>query len=498
MYGKQLFGRKHSLSGASAPIIVWFREDLRLSDNPALHAAVQQDCPVLCVYIHADGCEGTRPLGGASLWWLDKSLRALSEDLEQLGGRLTIRAGDGSACLDELIEETGAKAVYWNRRYGKAERDIDAAIKSRLKDRDIDVQSFNGRLLVEPWVLKTGSGGFYKVFTPFWKALRDCYSPPAALPRPSSVKGPQPDTLKVSDLGLHPTKPDWSTGFDAVWTPGEAGAHARLKDFLEGPVDTYPDDRDLPGKEDGTSGLSPHLRFGEIGPAQIWRATIAAMEAENIQDAGGWKFLSEVAWREFSYVLLYYRPDLADENYNDDFNHMPWRTDKDALKSWQSGQTGYPIVDAGMRQLWETGWMHNRVRMIVASFLTKHLLLHWRHGEDWFWDTLVDADPASNPASWQWTAGSGADATPYFRVFNPITQGQKFDADGAYVRRWCPELAKLPDKVLHEPWAADDATLNRAGVKLGTDYPHPLVAHKAGRERALEAYETLKSQRTSK
>ena len=248
---------------------------------------------MLCVYIHADGCEGTRPLGGASLWWLDKSLRALSEDLEQLGGRLTIRAGDGSACLDELIEETGAKAVYWNRRYGKAERDIDAAIKSRLKDRDIDVQSFNGRLLVEPWVLKTGSGGFYKVFTPFWKALRDCYSPRSALPRPQRVKGPQPDTLKVSDLDLHPTKPDWSTGFDAVWTPGEAGAHARLKDFLEGPVDAYPDDRDLPGKEDGTSGLSPHLRFGEIGPAQIWRATISAMEAGNIQDAGGWKFLSE-------------------------------------------------------------------------------------------------------------------------------------------------------------------------------------------------------------
>ena len=222
------------------------------------------------------------------------------------------------------------------------------------------------------------------------------------------------------------------------------------------------------------------------------------MEAGRIKDAGGWKFLSEVVWREFSYVLLYYWPDLADENYNGDFDHMPWRTDEDALKAWQRGQTGYPIVDAGMRQLWETGWMHNRVRMIVASFLTKHLLLHWRQGEDWFWDTLVDADPASNPASWQWTAGSGADAAPYFRVFNPITQGQKFDSDGAYVRRWCPELANLPDKVLHEPWSADEATLRKAGVKLGTDYPRPLVEHKAGRERALEAYETLKSQRSSK
>ncbi len=489
--------RKVALPASATPIIVWFREDLRLSDNPALHAAVKQDRPVVCLYIHTDGGRTGRPLGGASRWWLDKSLRAFARDIEQLGGQLTVQAGDGSACLDKVIDETGADTVYWNRRYGAAERDADAGTKAHLKDKGILAESFNARLLVEPWVLKTGSGGFYKVFTPFWKALRACYEAPALLPRPKRLTGPAPETLAIDDLGLHPEKPDWSTGFDAIWSPGETGALDRLNAFLDGPVDIYPDGRDHPGKEDGTSGLSPHLRFGEIGPAQIWRAVTSAMEAGRISEDGGWKFLSEIAWREFSYVLLYHRPDFAEENYNSDFDHMPWRTDEPALKAWQTGQTGYPIVDAGMRQLWETGWMHNRVRMIVASFLTKHLLLHWQNGETWFWDTLVDADPASNPASWQWTAGSGADSAPYFRIFNPITQGQKFDADGAYVRRWCPEITGLPDKYLHAPWTADKETLSRAGIKLGVDYPWPLVDHKSARERALAAYETLKSQRTN-
>jgi len=487
--------RKTDLTAASAPVIVWFREDLRLSDNPALHAAVQKGRPIVCLYIFMDGEDGARPLGGASRWWLDKSLKALAKDIEQLGGQLTVRAGDGSACLDKVIEETGADAVFWNRRYGAAERDTDAAIKSGLKDRGIAVESFNARLLVEPWVLKTGSGGFYKVFTPFWKALRGCYEAPAALPRPKNLSGPKLGTLSIDELGLHPKTPEWSAGFDAMWTPGEDGAAERLEAFLDGPVDDYPKERDLPGKEDGTSGLSPHLRFGEISPAQVWRAALPAMESGRVSEDGGWKFLSEIGWREFSYVLLYHQPDLAEANYNSDFDHMPWRTDDAALKAWQTGQTGYPIVDAGMRQLWETGWMHNRVRMIVASFLTKHLLLHWREGEDWFWDTLVDADPASNPASWQWTAGSGADAAPYFRVFNPITQGEKFDSDGAFVRRWVPEIADLPNKHLHSPWTADKDTLAKAGVTLGKDYPKPLVEHKTARERALDAYETLKSQR---
>ncbi|RAN40524.1 deoxyribodipyrimidine photo-lyase [Hyphomonas sp. GM-8P] len=489
--------RKIDLPASSAPIIVWFREDLRLSDNPAVHAAAKQGRPIICLFIHMDGKNGERSLGGASRWWLDKSLKALSRDIEQLGGQLTVRAGDGSACLDKVINETGADTVYWSRRYGAAERETDAEVKAHLKDQGIDAKSFNARLLVEPWVLKTGSGGFYKVFTPYWKALRACYEAPEALPRPKDLSGPKVYSLAIDELGLHPEKPDWSTGFDAMWSPGEAGASKRLKAFLDAPIDTYPEERNLPGKDDGTSGLSPHLRFGEIGPAQIWRTVTSAMEAGHIGEDGGWKFLSEIAWREFSYVLLYHEPDLAEANYNSDFDYMPWRTDKDALKAWQTGQTGYPIVDAGMRQLWKTGWMHNRVRMIVASFLTKHLLLHWRDGEEWFWDTLVDADPASNPASWQWTAGSGADAAPYFRVFNPITQGEKFDTDGAYVRGWCPEIAALPDKYLHSPWTADEQTLSQAGIKLGADYPNPLVQHKPARERALNAYETLKSQRSN-
>ena len=438
-----------------------------------------------------------RAHGGASKWWLDKSLKALAADIEQLGGRLTVQAGDGSACLDTIVTETGAAAVYWNRRYGRAEREIDAAIKDRLKARGLEVQSFNAHLLVEPWELKTGSGGYYRVFTPFWKSLRAAYRAPAALPRPASLSGPKVESLPVGDLGLHPHNPDWSHGFSDIWEPGEAGAHARLHRFLSGPVNTYADKRNLPGLQASTSGLSPHLRFGEIGPAQIWRAVMAGIESGALNETHAMVFLSEIAWREFSYVQLFHTPDLATENYNRDFDHMPWSENSTALEAWQKGLTGYPIVDAGMRQLWQTGWMHNRVRMIVASFLTKHLLVHWRAGEGWFWDTLVDADPASNPASWQWTAGSGADAAPYFRVFNPITQGQKFDTDGAYVRRWCPELTTLPDKYLHAPWQAPEEILAKAGIILGQTYPFPIVNHDEGRRRALAAYDLLKHKRSA-
>ncbi|MCA8902017.1 MAG: deoxyribodipyrimidine photo-lyase [Hyphomonas sp.] len=481
----------------SAPAIIWFREDLRLADNPAVNAAVMSGRPIVCLFIHDEASEGLRPHGGASKWWLDKSLKALAADIAGLSGQLTLRTGAAAECLGDVIAETGAGAVYWNRRYDGPGRAVDAAIKETLKARGVEAESFNGRLLVEPWVLKTGSGGYYKVFTPFWKALRAMYAPPPALPRPKSLAGPDVFSLGVDELGFHPHGPDWSTGFNAMWTPGEAGAAARLADFLDGPVDEYGECRNLPGREDGTSGLSPHLRFGEISPAQVWRAVMAAIEAGRIRDEGAMVFLSEIAWREFSYSLLFHNPDLAEENYNKDFRHMPWREEAAVLSAWQRGMTGYPIVDAGMRQLWQTGWMHNRVRMIVASFLTKHLMIHWRKGEDWFWDTLVDADPASNPASWQWTAGSGADAAPYFRVFNPITQGQKFDADGAYVRRWCPELAALPDKVLHAPWQAGDGVLKAAGVWLGKTYPKPIIEHETGRKRALEAYETLKAKRSA-
>ena len=429
----------------SAPAIVWFREDLRLSDNPALHAAVSSGRPLVLLYILDEQTKGLRPLGGASKWWLDKSLRALAADIKQAGAQLTLRSGQSADVLDTVIEETGAETIFWNRRYDQPERDLDAAIKEDLTQRGLDVSSHNARLLNEPWQVETNAGGYYKVFTPYWRAARNNFVARDTYGRHKTLSGPKHESESLDDWGLHPSNPDWSTGFDD-WTPGEDGAIARLTDFLDGPINGYKEDRNRPDLDMSTSGLSPHLRFGEIGPLQIWRAVHAGMEAGTIPEKDGHTFLSEIGWREFSHTLLFYNPALASENYNDSFEFMPWRKDKNAFDAWTKGQTGYPMVDAGMRQLWQTGWMHNRVRMIVASFLTKHLLLPWQDGEAWFWDTLVDADPANNAASWQWTAGSGADAAPYFRVFNPISQGSKFDETGDYVRRFCPELKDLPDK----------------------------------------------------
>ncbi|MEO0753232.1 MAG: deoxyribodipyrimidine photo-lyase [Pseudomonadota bacterium] len=480
----------------SSPTIVWFRHDLRLADNPALHAAVETGAPVILLYV-LEGEAGIRALGGASKWWLDKSLRALASDIEGRGGTLTLKRGNSQAVLDRLIDETGAGAVFWNRRYDAGGRDVDRAIKTFLNDRHIEARSFNGSLLTEPWTVKTGSGSYYKVFTPYWKSVRANYSPPDPLDAPMNLAGPSVTSDPLDDWSLHPHGPDWSTGFDAVWSPGENGAAERLNRFLDGPVDRYTDERNRPDVEGGTSGLSPHLRWGEISPVQIWREVRRRLDDGrfNIVEDSAMVFLSEIVWREFSYVLLYHNPDLADENYNHEFRHMPWRDNADDYRRWCRGQTGYPIVDAGMRQLWATGWMHNRVRMIVGSFLTKHLLLPWQKGEDWFWDTLVDADPASNAASWQWVAGSGADAAPYFRVFNPITQGEKFDETGDYVRRWCPELEALPTRYLFSPWTAPEAVLNTAKVRLGDTYPKPMIDHKDGRQRALDAYDTLKAKR---
>ncbi|WP_290483061.1 cryptochrome/photolyase family protein [Hyphomonas sp. UBA3601] len=478
----------------SAPAIVWFREDLRLSDNPALHAAVSSGRPLVLLYILDEQTKGLRPLGGASKWWLDKSLRALAADIKQAGAQLTLRSGQSADVLDTVIEETGAETIFWNRRYDQPERDLDAAIKEDLAQRGLDVSSHNARLLNEPWQVETNAGGYYKVFTPYWRAARNNFVARDTYGRHKTLSGPKHESESLDDWGLHPSSPDWSTGFDD-WTPGEDGAIARLTDFLDGPINGYKEDRNRPDLDMSTSGLSPHLRFGEIGPLQIWRAVHAGMEAGTIPEKDGHTFLSEIGWREFSHTLLFYNPALASENYNDSFEFMPWRKDKNAFDAWTKGQTGYPMVDAGMRQLWQTGWMHNRVRMIVASFLTKHLLLPWQDGEAWFWDTLVDADPANNAASWQWTAGSGADAAPYFRVFNPISQGSKFDETGAYVRRFCPELKDLPDKYLHAPWEASEEILNKAGIQLGKTYPKPIVDHSGARQRALDAYDTLKEKR---
>ncbi len=474
---------------------MWFRRDLRLNDNPALGAAVAASKGnVICLYVLEDKGNG-RDLGGASKWWLDKSLRSLRTDIEKIGGRLALRRGNSKSVLDDVIAETGATAVFWNRRYDRPGRDLDTEIKVHLKNNGIAVESFNGTVLTEPWTQKTGSGGYYKVYSPYWRAVQANYELPQPIGAPDTLQSPTVKSERLEDWALHPTQPDWSTGFDDSWAPGETGAKARLANFLGAAVSDYKDDRNRPDLEDGTSGLSPHLAFGEISPTQIWRATNSKMDAGEVDQKGAHHFLSEVVWRDFAYVLLYHNPNLATENFKPDFDLMPWRDDEANLLAWQKGLTGYPIVDAGMRQLWHTGWMHNRVRMIVASFLTKHLLIHWRHGEDWFWDTLVDADPASNSASWQWTAGSGADAAPYFRVFNPITQGEKFDESGDYVRKWCPELARLPRKYLYQPWEAGPLILHEAGIKLGETYPNPIVDHKTGRQRALDAYETLKERR---
>ena len=484
-----------NISAATQPSIVWLRRDLRLQDNPAINAAAQRGGEIYLIYID-DVAETLRPMGGATLWWLDKSLRNISREIAAHGGRLILRRGNPLEILSEVIDATGANAVFWNRRYGAAEREIDAEIKQKLSDRKVAVESFNGSLLTEPWTQKTGSGSYYRVFTPYWKNVRANFTPAQALPTPKRLHDPQ--TVRsddIDDWAWHPTKPDWSAGFSEMWTPGEAGAHKRLDEFIAHGLSGYSDDRNRPDLSHGTSGLSPHLAAGEISPAQIWRSVRGHIYTGNVNTDSAWTFLSEVVWRDFSYVLLFHNSDLATENYNAKFDAMPWRDDAPDLTAWQKGQTGYPIVDAGMRQLWHTGWMHNRVRMIVASFLTKHLLIPWQSGEAWFWDTLVDADPASNSASWQWTAGSGADAAPYFRVFNPITQGEKFDATGDYVRTWCPELSSLPRKHLYAPWEASAETLRQAGIELGTDYPKPIVEHKQGRERALDAYNSMKEKR---
>ncbi|MGF1462421.1 MAG: cryptochrome/photolyase family protein [Maricaulaceae bacterium] len=475
-----------------APVILWFRSDLRLADNPALCAALAQAAPLVALFILDDADRDDRRLGGAARWWLHQSLERLGDAIATRGGRLILRRGSARTIVPELAEQIGAEAVFWNRCYEPFAIDRDAAIKTALKQSGRRAESFNGALLFEPWDIKTNSGGPYRVFTPFWRACRAAGLPQDVVSAPDPLP-PCPEELAsdtLTDWALEPRKPDWAGGLRDTWTPGEAGANARLETFLSERLSGYPKGRDFPGRS-ATSGLSPHLRFGEISPRRVVAHAQAAAEDAGSETAAE-KFLSEIGWREFSYSLLYYNADLPEQNLQKKFDAFPWREDAEDLKAWRRGRTGYPIVDAAMAELWRTGWMHNRARMIVGSFLVKHLLLHWRHGEAWFWDTLVDADLANNAAGWQWIAGCGADAAPYFRVFNPITQGEKFDPEGDYVRRWVPELAKLPKKWIHKPWEADHDTLARAGVVLGRDYPSPVIAHKEGRDRALRAFESLK------
>ena len=455
--------------------IVWFRQDLRLADQPALRAAAAAG-PVLPVFILDEASHGVRPLGGASRWWLHHSLASLGAGLSRLGAPLLLRRGEAVPMLHDLARETGADAIHAIGLFEPAARTQEAALaKTGL------LRLHGSVALGKIEQLKTGSGSPFKVFTPFWRALLDTLPPPVPLPGPKTLKAlarlPQSDSLE--QWSLLPSKPDWAAGFGNYWQPGEAGAQAMLKRFAP-KAEHYGDARDSVG-ENGTSRLSAHLHFGELSPAQAWHGA----------SAPAWH--RQLAWRDFSLSLLRHAPDLDKQNWRRDFDAFPWREDPTALRLWQQAKTGYPLVDAAMRQLWQTGWMHNRARMVVASFLIKHLLIDWRAGERWFWDTLVDADLANNAASWQWTAGSGADAAPYFRIFNPIAQGERFDPQGVYVRRWVPELAKLPDAFIHKPWTAPPLMLADAGVRLGQNYPYPMVDHDVARRRALDAFQTLKA-----
>ncbi len=460
------------------PAILWFRQDLRLEDHAALAAAMAGGRPVLPVYVLDDAAAGPWAMGGASRWWLHHSLASLQAALAARGASLILRRGRAAELLPALLAETGAVEIHAGRMHEPWAREVEAALARTLPAGTLHLHRTATLFDLEP--IRTKTGGIYGMYTPFARTLRAMGDPPPAIPAPARIPScppPASDTLaeSLADWALLPTRPDWAAGFRTAWTPGEAGAQSRLAAFVARAVHGYDIGRNLPGQE-GTSMVSAHLHWGELSPGQVWRAAAAAPG----KGAGLPVYLGEILWREFSAYLLWHNPHLPEQPLRPRFAALPWRRDPDGLRAWQRGRTGVPIVDAGMRQLWQTGWMHNRVRMIAASFLVKHLLIDWRAGEDWFWDTLVDADLASNAASWQWIAGSGIDSQPFFRVFNPVSQGEKFDPDGAYVRAWVPELRHVPARWIHAPWTAP------AGLPPG--YMAPIVDLAAGRQRALDAY----------
>jgi deoxyribodipyrimidine photo-lyase len=463
--------------------LLWLRDDLRLRDHLALREAAASHGPLIVLYI-LENHPSLRPLGGASRWWLHHSLARLGESLAAKGQKLILRSGNPEEVLPQIIRDHQVQRVFWSRRYHALSLDRD--MKSSLTSLGVTVKTFNSHLLLEPWeALKTDETP-YTVYTPFWKNLFSKRNDiPLPLEEPATLPPPVPECVSESLASWHllPMQPDWAVGLRDRWAVGEAAAQHRWQTFFREALKHYGDHRDRPDLQK-TSGLSPHLRFGEISIRQLWHEALEAME-------GGWTqaevFLKELVWREFSYSLLYHNQDLTIQPFRPEFENFPWNDDPLSLRAWQRGQTGYPIVDAGMRELWQTGWMHNRVRMVTASFLTKHLLIPWQQGEAWFWDTLVDADPASNAASWQWVAGCGADAAPYFRIFNPILQGERFDPEGVYVKHYVPELKILKTNTVHKPWE----------TPLGLAYPAPLVEHIEGRDRALKAYESVKKSPSS-
>lgn len=468
----------------SAVVIHWFRQDLRLHDNPALSAAAEAG-DVLPIYVLDDVNAAEQVMGEASRVWLHHSLTALDKSLK---GKLQLFVGDANKILTQLCAEHDITAVYWNRCYEPWRIQRDKAIKQKLQAQDVRVISDNGSLLWEPWQVLKSDGTPYKVFTPFYQ--RGCLgapSPRLPLAKPKlKLAQLKTNSLTIDDLALLPDR-DWHHAMMQPWQVGELAAQKKCQQFLENKLANYKQGRDHPALS-STSRLSPHLHFGEISPNQIWYAADSQPNSDDKQH-----FLSELGWREFSYSLLYHFPELPSKPFVGKYAKFPWKASKKYLRAWQRGQTGIPIVDAGMRELWQTGYMHNRVRMIVASFLVKNCLIHWHDGEAWFWDCLVDADLASNSASWQWVAGCGVDAAPYYRIFNPVLQGQKFDTDGEYTKHYVPELIALPNKYLFNPWEAPASVLAEAGVKLGQTYPKPIVDLKQSREQALQALNLLKS-----
>lgn len=470
--------------------ILWFRKDLRLKDNEALNWAVKEGYEIIPFFHYNRPEESPWELGGASEWWLHHALTDFSESIASLDGNLVI--GDSNLtsfeALSDLIESSGASAVFWNRRYEPEIIQRDKRIKQSLADNGIEVKSFNSSLLFEPQNTKNKSGKPYQVFTPFWKSLREHPIVAASDLNGTDITfAKEESTQRIEDLKLLP-RIKWDENFPEYWTPTRHSALLNLSQFIKDDAKEYGELRDRPDL-DGTSRMSPYLHFGQIGPKEMLEKLRATNSAE-VEDGVS----RQLFWREFSLHLMYHFPHSTERALRPEYDAFPWETNSEYLKAWQSGKTGFPIVDAAMRQLYTTGWMHNRCRMIVASFLVKHLLQPWQSGAEWFWDTLVDADLANNTMGWQWTAGCGADASPYFRIFNPITQGQKFDKTGEYVRKWCPELAKLPNKFLFNPWDAPKGVLEYAEVNLGENYPNPILTHEEGRQRSLDAYKQFKEE----
>lgn len=471
--------------------LIWFRQDLRLEDNPALDYALKQGRPIVPVYIWETNAKTQYLPGAAQRWWLHHSLKALENSLnDDLGLRLLLLEGKTEEILEKLVSAYQVEEIVWNRCYEPWRVEHDKKLKQFWRQRGLHVESFNSALLLEPWEILNQQHQPFKVYTPFWKTCLKQYQPRVLLSKPVSKRLlplPHPNldsSLKFQYLKTEtwlPTQPNWASDFSTHWEPGEKGAHKRLKHFVKNHLATYAERRDFLDTST-TSLLSPHLHWGEISPRAIWKAILEYQQAHRLSFQCVEKFLAQLGWREFSYHLLFHFPDLPEKNWRAEFDHFPWKRNAKHLMAWKKGKTGYPIVDAGMRELWKTGYMHNRARLIVASFLVKDLFTDWREGARWFWDTLLDADLANNSASWQWVAGSGADAAPYFRIFNPVLQGKKFDPEGKYIRRWVPELEKLPTPALHDPWECSRQVSN---------YPDPIVDHDQSRLLALKKYQSL-------